>query len=147
MRLKWADVDLAKGMLTLRMTKAGERQFAYLNEAALTVLRKTPRIDGNDFVIAGNVERRALNYYRRAWVRILKHARVDYFPPHGLRHNYASMLVAAGQPLETVGHLLGHKNSITTRRYAHHRPDQLRKASESFSDVIDLDAERAKRSA
>jgi integrase len=147
LRLKWDDVDLTNGRLTIRMTKAGERQFAYLNMMAAAVLHATPRLEGNQFVIAGNAEGKPLNFYRRAWVRILKRAHVDFFPPHGLRHNYASMLVAAGQPLETVGHLLGHKNMVTTRRYAHHRPDQLRKASETLADVIDLNRERARRTA
>ena len=95
--------------------------------------------------LCANREGRPLNYYRRAWLRILKRANVPYFPPHGLRHNYASTLVAAGVPLETVGHLLGHKNSITTRKYAHHRPDQLHRAAETFSTVIDFKSEQAKR--
>ncbi len=144
---KWEDANLDSAVLTLPMTKAGERQFVYLNDAALAVLLALPRITGNPYIIAGAAEGEALNFYRRPWMRILKRAELAPFPPHGLRHSYASILVAAGVPLETVGHLLGHKNSVTTRRYAHHRPDQLRRASEMFSQVVDLDAEREKRQA
>jgi integrase len=133
---KWEDANLDSAVLTLPMTKAGERQFVYLNDAALAVLIALPRIAGNPYIIAGAAEGKALNFYRRPWMRILKRAELAPFPPHGLRHSYASILVAAGVPLETVGHLLGHKNSVTTRRYAHHRPDQLRRASEMFSNVI-----------
>lgn len=143
--LKWKDVDLDRSLLTLPETKAGERQFVYLNEPAAAVLRTLPRIEANPHVIAGNADGKPLNFYRRAWNRILKRAGLNHFPPHGLRHNYASMLVAAGVPLETVGHLLGHKNSITTRKYAHHRPDHLHRAAETFSDVIDFTAEQKKR--
>lgn len=142
---KWTDVDLDKGILTLPQTKAGERQFVYLNEPATAVLRTLPRIEGNQYVIAGNVPGKPLNFYRRAWNRILKRTDIEPFPPHGLRHNYASMLVAEGVPLETVGHLLGHKNSITTRKYAHHRPDQLHRAADTFTDVIDFKTEKKKR--
>lgn len=141
---KWEHLDIKNGVLTLPQTKAGERQFAYLNEAAVAVLRALPRIEGNPYIIAGEVAGKPLNYYSRAWRRIIKRADVPYFPPHGLRHNYASMLVAAGVPLETVGHLLGHKHSVTTRRYAHHQPDNLRRAAETFSNVVDLVAMRAK---
>lgn len=86
-----------------------------------------------------------LNFYRRAWNRILKRTDIEPFPPNGLRHNYASTLVAAGVPLETVGHLLGHKNTVTTRKYAHHRPDQLHRAADTFTDVIDFKTEKKKR--
>ena len=55
------------------------------------------------------------------------------------------MLVAAGVPLETVGHLLGHKNTVTTRKYAHHRPDHLHRAAETFTEVIDFKVEKEKR--
>jgi len=126
---KWEHVDLDTGVLTLPQTKAGERQFVYLNEAAEAVLRNLPHLAGTPYIIAGSVPGKPLNFYRRAWKRILKRAELDYFPPHGLRHNYASTLVAAGVPIEQVGHLLGHKNIETTRKYAHHRPDHLRKAS------------------
>jgi integrase len=142
---KWTDVDLDKSILTLPQTKAGERQFVYLNEPAAAVLRTLPHIEGNKFVIAGNVPGKPLNFYRRAWNRILKRTDIDPFPPHGLRHNYASTLVAAGVPLETVGHLLGHKNTVTTRKYAHHRPDHLHRAADTFTDVIDFKNEKEKR--
>jgi len=142
---QWKDVDLDKGVMTLPETKAGERQFVYLNELAAAVLHSLPRIEGNPYIIAGQVPGKPLNFYRRAWDRIIKRTGLKPFPPHGLRHNYASMLVAAGVPLETVGHLLGHKNSITTRKYAHHRPDNLRRAAETFTGVIDIKSEREKR--
>jgi integrase len=142
---KWTDVNLDKGILTLPQTKAGERQFVYLNDPATAVLRTLPRIEGNQYVIVGNVPGKPLNFYRRAWNRILKRTEIEPFPPHGLRHNYASTLVAAGVPLETVGHLLGHKNSVTTRKYAHHRPDQLHRAAHTFAGVIDFKVEKEKR--
>jgi integrase len=143
---KWTDVDLDKSVLTLPQTKAGERQFVYLNESAAAVLRTLPRIDGNKYVIAGAAPGKPLIFYRRAWNRILKRTDIAPFPPHGLRHNYASMLVAEGVPLETVGHLLGHKNLVTTRKYAHHRPDHLHRAAEVFTGVIDFSSEKKRRS-
>jgi integrase len=142
---KWEDANLDGAMLTLPMTKAGERQFAYLSDEAVAVLRGLPRFADNPYIIAGNTEGKPLNFYRRGWVRIVKRAGLHPFPPHGLRHSYASTLVAEGVPLETVGHLLGHKNSVTTRRYAHHRPDHLQRAAETFSKVISLDEARTRR--
>jgi integrase len=40
--------------------------------------------------------------------------------PHGLRHSFASLLLADGADVPEVSHLLGHKDSsITLRVYAH----------------------------
>ena len=143
---KWDHVDLDKRIIAIPETKSGERQFLYLNELATDLLHGIPRIAGNPYIIVGTKPGQPLIYYQRPWERILKRAGLDFFPPHGLRHNYASTLVAAGVPLETVGHLLGHKNSITTRKYAHHRPDNLHRAAETFTDVIDFKVEKEKRS-
>ena len=38
---------------------------------------------------------------------------------HDLRHTTASLLLAAGVDLNTIGAILGHKDPRTTRRYAH----------------------------
>ena len=112
---------------------------------ALDVLSKLPRLASNPYVIAGDVPSKPLNYYRRAWKRILCRTDIDYFPVHGLRHNYASTLVAAGVPIQQVGHLLGHKSGDSTQRYAHHRPDDLLRAANTFGQVIDLNAKREER--
>jgi integrase len=45
--------------------------------------------------------------------------------PHGLRHSFASLLLAASVPVPEVSHLLGHKNSaITLTVYAHFARDE-----------------------
>lgn len=142
---RWTQFNPARRTLEVPQTKAGEPQIVYLSPAAMAVLQGLPRIEGNQHIIAGGKTGAPLNYYRRAWLRILKRAGLDYFPPHGLRHSFASMLVADGVPLETVGALLGHKSSVTTRRYAHHRPEHLFAASGRLAEVIELDKERDKR--
>jgi len=136
--LTWDDIDLQNYRATLQDTKVNERQFIILNEPATAIFRTLPRIEGNPYVIAGAAEGKPLNFYVRAWRRILKRAEVTYFPPHGLRHNYISMLIAAGEPPDVVGHLVGHKSSITTRKYLHHMPDNLRRTTEKIANVIEL---------
>ena len=136
--LTWDDIDLQNYRATLQDTKVNERQFIILNEPATAIFRTLPRIEGNPYVIAGAAKGKPLNFYVRAWRRILKRAEVTYFPPHGLRHNYISMLIAAGEPPDVVGHLVGHKSSITTRKYLHHMPDNLRRTTEKIVNVIEL---------
>lgn len=144
--LKWDDIDLENYRATLQDTKANERQFIILNETAAAILRSLPHIEGNPYVIAGAAKGKPLNFYVRAWKRILIRAKVKYFPPHGLRHNYVSMLIAAGEPPDVVGHLVGHKSSLTTRKYLHHMPENLRRTTDKFANVIDFyEGKRSKK--
>ncbi len=47
---------------------------------------------------------------------------------HDLRHSTASMLINAGVPLFTVGEILGHTSTQTTKRYSHLNDQSLREA-------------------
>ena len=38
---------------------------------------------------------------------------------HDLRHTYASMALAQGETVLTIGRLLGHRNPATTLKYIH----------------------------
>lgn len=138
--LRWEYVDLENGVLTIPETKAGELQRVYLNEAALRVLKALPRVADNPYVIVGRVSGQPLNAYRKCWDRILERAGLEPFPPHGLRHSFASQLVVGGTPLETVGELLGHKSPLTTRKYTHFRSQHLRQAANAFEALVGMDA-------
>jgi integrase len=133
---KWSDFHPDRAILTIHETKAGERQHIVLDAVAVRIIKEIPRLADNPYIIAGSKIGRPINFYRRAWDRIIKRTSIAHFSPHGLRHNYASALVAAGIPLDTVRHLLGHKSALTTQKYAHHRDDNLRAASGVFSSSI-----------
>lgn len=47
---------------------------------------------------------------------------------HDLRHSIASILIASGEDLYTVGKILGHASSKTTERYAHMQIERLSNA-------------------
>ncbi len=142
---KWQDVNLERRIWRLPHTKAGEQQYVPLNDLALSVLQALPRKQENPFVFYGEKEGKSINFYHRAWLRIVKRAKITYIPPYGLRHNYASMLIGGGVPLATVQPLMGHKSITTTMRYAHHRPDHLFDGTGRFGDIISFNAEKKKR--
>lgn len=73
-----------------------------------------------------------------ARLKMPRRSEIDYYWPlardacglphvrlHDLRHSAASAMVDAGIDLGTVGAVLGHKSTATTKRYAHHGVQRL----------------------
>ena len=65
---------------------------------------------------------------KTAWAGVVHGAQLVNFRLHDRRHDFASTLVMAGVPLNTVRELLGHANLSTTLRYAHLAPDHKAEA-------------------
>ena len=51
---------------------------------------------------------------------------------HTLRHSTATAILAAGESLDVVGDILGHRDARSTKRYAHRQVGQLSKAMGSL---------------
>jgi len=52
---------------------------------------------------------------------------------HTFRHTYASHLAMKGVPLNTIGALLGHEDSRTTKIYAHLSKSHLKEMTDRLS--------------
>ncbi len=52
---------------------------------------------------------------------------------HDLRTSYASMGAGLNESLHVIGALLGHKDTATTKRYAHLSDDPVRAAADRIS--------------
>lgn len=133
--LRWRNVDLAHGTLYIDAdsTKAEAAQTLPLNSSATDVLKKW-RAEAPDAAPAALVFPAPMGgmFYNvnKAWYRLLTDSGLGHLRWHDLRHTFASQLVIAGIPLNTVRELLGHKNIKTTLRYAHLAPQGLRAAVE-----------------
>jgi integrase len=126
--LCWADVDLAAARLTVRGegAKSGQTRHVPLNTEAVGVLRDwkaATAADVTEYVFTGRNEGEALDDVKKAWLPLIKAAKVERFVFHDLRHTFASKLVMAGVDLNTVRELLGHADIKMTLRYAHLAPE------------------------
>jgi integrase len=67
----------------------------------------------------------------RRFKQALVRAEVHQITFHELRHTFGTRMAAAGTPLRTLQHWMGHSDSKTTQIYAHYQP------SEQEADAVD----------
>jgi len=116
--LRWSYVDLNRQALLLPDSKTGQKTVP-LNAAAITVLKKIPKMEKNPHVIVGRKPGSRLINLQKPWRYVRSLAKLDDVRIHDLRHTFASVGVAAGGSLPIIGRALGHSQVSTTQRYAH----------------------------
>lgn len=124
--LLWTDVDLARGQLTVRGAgaKSGQTRYVPLNQEAVAVISAWRRLSAeSEHVFPGREAGEPLDDVKKAWLPVVKAAKLANFTFHDLRHTFASKLVMAGVDLNTVRELLGHADLKMTLRYAHLAPE------------------------
>ncbi len=127
--LRWSAIDTKDKQFAIEGSTAKNQQTRHVpvNAEALEVLKqwKEQAPDGERvFPIDTG--------FKTAWAALLERAKIAKFRWHDLRHHFASRLVQAGVPLNTVRELLGHGSMAMTLRYAHPAPDQKREAVEKL---------------
>lgn len=134
--LRWDWVDFERAALRLPDSKTGAKVVA-LGAPALELLHSIPRIDGSPYVFPSAKSDGHFVGLQRVWARIRGQAGLTDVRLHDLRHSFASVGAASGDSLYIIGKLLGHKQSVTTQRYAHLRDDPLRAAADRIAAQID----------
>lgn len=129
MNARWEHIDFDRRLWVVPVSKSGKRRHIHLSEAAVSILRRIPRVEGNPWLFPSENPEKPICCITKPWTRIKERAGL---PPdlriHDLRHTYASLLVSKGRSLYEVGQLLGHSQVTMTARYAHLAPASLREA-------------------
>lgn len=126
--LRWADVDLERGLLDLPTSKTG-RKTVTVNAPALQILANLPRT--SEFVFPGQRPNKPLVNISKTWGHIRRRAGLTNVRLHDLRHSYGSTAAGLGASLPIIGALLGHTVPQTTARYAGLADDPRRAAAEA----------------
>jgi integrase len=118
--LRWADVDLTRGVARLARTKNGEPRTLPLAGHALAILkaRAAERRSDASFVFPSEHGRTPATL-RKPWERALAEAGIADFRFHDLRHTAASYLAMTGATPTDIAAVLGHKTLAMVKRYAH----------------------------
>lgn len=152
--LRWVDVDLAHGEMTVRHSlcfgellspKSGRSRKVPLTRRLRSALGELGR--GSEWVLPRAAPVRTKPGSRRANASVsldailavaAKRAGVPNLWPHALRHSFACHLLSAGADLQAVSELLGHSSvAITAEAYCHLLPGADRAAVAKLEAVLD----------
>jgi len=117
--LRWSQVNLEQGIITLTDTKNREIRYIPMNQAVKTTLGEIPH--RGDYVFSDGNGRRYTSL-QHSFERAREKSGIEDFHFHDMRHTFASNLVMGGVDIMTVKELLGHKTLAMTLRYSHLSP-------------------------
>ena len=130
--LKWT--DFRDGELFLTDGKTGPRT-VWLSTSARQLLAGLRREEEQVFFSRGaSPDQKSLG---RFWRKIRDEAALGDVRLHDLRHTYASMALAQGETVLTIGRLLGHRDPATTLKYAHLADAAIRQAVEVVGAILE----------
>ncbi len=125
LNLRRDQVNLEQGIISILDTKNHERKDVPMNETVKAVLKG---MENKGLYFFCNPNGKPFVDVRQSFHVALKLSGIENFRFHDLRHTFASNLVMAGEDLNTVRELLGHKDLKMTLRYAHLAPGKKAKA-------------------
>ncbi len=122
--LKWSAVNFQTKTITVAgaTTKTSDTRHIPMNKETVAVLEGWKKQAGKSRYVFPSQEGGRLEDVKSAWLKLLERAKIEGFRWHDMRHDFASRLVMAGVPLNTVRDLLGHADIKMTLRYAHLAP-------------------------
>ena len=145
MGLTWRDVDVNRKLIYVRRsgkfaygTKSSKNRVVPMNDVVREVFLSILKQPSSDFVFN--------NTHRNAFKATVKRAKIADFKFHDLRHTFASYLVMAGIPLNTIRELLGHSSINMVLRYSHLAAGHKSEAMEKLVTILSQKEERPKSS-
>ena len=132
--LKWR--FYRDGKLFLPDGKSGPRT-VWLSSASRAILDSVPCEAAWVFPSPRTDGCLAAETVARVWHRVRAEAGLCDVRLHDLRHTYASMALAQGETVLTIGRLLGHRNPATTLKYTHLSDAMVREAADVVGTALE----------
>lgn len=131
-RLRWDQVDMETGIVTIPLPKGGKTRHVPLSDGAQAILRSLDSFLRSPWVFPSPAAPlnpwNAQSFINHIYAPALRKAGIQGACWHTLRHTAASRRVMAGVDLVAVKEILGHRDIETTLRYSHLTPGHLREA-------------------
>ena len=131
--LRWS--EYREGKLYLRDSKTGPRT-VWLSSVARRVLDGLPRAGSWAFPSSRSNWHLSASALEGYWRVVRVEAGIKDVRCHDLRHSYASVALAHGETILTIGRLLGHNDPATTLKYTHLTDSAVHEAAEVLVPVL-----------
>ena len=125
-----------EGKLFLPDSKVGPRTI-WLSSAARAILDGLPRKTVWVFPSPRRDSHLTAAALDSIWNRVRAEADLCDVRLHDLRHTHASMALAQGETVLTIGGLLGHRNPATTLKYIHLSDAMVRDAADAVGAALE----------
>ena len=135
--LRWSNVDLKKGLLTIFSPKTEKLREVPINLETRKVLEASWLGKKNEVVFYNPETGKPFVDLKAGFGLACSKAGISGVTWHTLRHTFASRLVNRGVDIVTVKELLGHSSISVTMRYAHTNIDSKRAAVEKLDGLGD----------
>ncbi len=131
--LRWS--EYREGNLHLTDSKAGPRT-VWLSSAARRILDGLPRSGPWVFPSPRRNSHLSQQRLHDFWQKVRTEADIEDVRCHDLRHTYASVALAHGETIPTIGRLLGHNDPATTLKYTHLADASVHEAAEALAPIL-----------
>ncbi len=132
--LKWDDVNLKQGYITVIESKNNESRSIPINKILMDTLSCVKNTSPGDYVFSHSNGEPVKSVKKGFWAA-LRRSGINKCRFHDLRHTFATRLVMAGVDIVTVKEPMGHKDIKMTMRYSHPTPEHKKQAVERLNSV------------
>lgn len=138
LQLRWEDVDLRRGLLTVQAAyaKNGQTRSVPLNKPVREALERLKPSTPTDLVFAQS-DGSGFRSIKTRFATACRRAKITHCTPHTLRHTFGSWLAMAGVDLRTIQELGGWKTLAMVERYAHlsasHKQEAIERIGAEFT--------------
>ena len=139
LKIKPADIDSQRGLLTIRNAKGRKDRLVPISSKVIEMLRNYYKVyRPKSWLFEGQFS--GTQYSEESLAKVLKNALQKAgikrnATLHWLRHSYATHMLESGVDLRYIQELLGHKSSKTTEIYTHVSIKSLQKIRSPFDEL------------
>lgn len=136
--IRFSDVDMAAGTLTLHRTKSGRRRVVFLSPEAVAILAQLKAVQRNEYAFPAASGDGPMSYPHKAFTRVIAQAEIADLRPHDFRRSFLSAAIESpGVTVHDASKIAGHSSiAVTQKHYLVANDDRLRTATHLTSKAM-----------